>query len=383
MDLSVTVVGAGIGGMATSLLLSRAGATVVLLERVREATAVGAGLLLQANGLAVLSGLDLDEKLRAGGFLSAGVPVRAADGAVVSSLPVPDFGEGLDRVLAVRRSALHEALLAAVSAAPGIELRLGVEVRAGESFGTDLVVGADGVSSAVRTGGDFGARVRRTGAVHLRGLVPLVGDGFAGEWWTASGLFGGAPVDAATQYFYASATAPAVRAAVAARDLTALRRAWATALPAAATVFDAVGSFDDLLVNEVVRVDCARWADGRRVLLGDAAHAMAPNAGQGANSALVDAAVLTEELARTATVEAALAAYAARRRRRVRRVQDAADRLARLAHWRGRTTTRLRDALLGFVDRRAGLAERLVRTTMQEDPAALRETVRSLATRSA
>jgi len=355
----------------------------VLLERVREVTAVGAGLLLQANGLAVLSGLDLDEKPRAGGFLSAGVPVRSADGAVISSLPVPDFGEGLDRVLAVRRSALHEALLAAVSAAPGIELRLGVEVRAGESFGTDLVVGADGVSSAVRTGGDFGARVRRTGAVHLRGLVPLVGDGFAGEWWTASGLFGGAPVDAATQYFYASATAPAVRAAVAARDLTALRRAWATALPAAATVFDAVGSFDDLLVNEVVRVDCARWADGRRVLLGDAAHAMAPNAGQGANSALVDAAVLTEELARTATVEAALAAYAARRRRRVRRVQDAADRLARLAHWRGRTTTRLRDALLGFVDRRAGLAERLVRTTMQEDPAALRETVRSLATRSA
>jgi 2-polyprenyl-6-methoxyphenol hydroxylase-like FAD-dependent oxidoreductase len=110
---------------------------------------------------------------------------------------------------------------------------------------------------------------------------------------------------------------------------------------------------------------------------------MAPNAGPGANSALVDAAVLTEELARTATVVAALTAYTARRRRPVRRVQDAADRLAQLAHWRGRTTTRLRDALLGFVDRRAGLAERLVRTTMQEDPAALRETVRSLATRSA
>ncbi|NYJ08348.1 FAD-dependent oxidoreductase [Petropleomorpha daqingensis] len=383
MDLRVTVVGAGIGGMATSLLLARAGASVVLLERVGEVAAVGAGLLLQANGLAVLSGLGLDEELRAGGFLSAGVPVRAADGTVISSLPVPDFGEGLDRVLAVRRSAVHEALLAAVQASPGVELRLGVEVGGRESFDTDVVVGADGVASAVRSGGDFGARVRPTGAVYLRGLVPLAGDGFAGEYWTPSGLFGGAPVDATTQYFYASATAPAVRAAVTARDLSALGRAWAAALPAAATAFDAVGSFDDLLVNEVVRVDCARWADGRRVLLGDAAHAMAPNAGQGANSALVDAAVLAYVLERAATVEAALAAYTARRRPRVRRVQDAADRLAQLAHWHGRTTTRVRDGLLRFVDRRAGLADRLVRSTLQEDPAALRGLVRGLDLRSA
>src|SRR4051812_41359942 len=178
MDLSVTVVGAGIGGMATSLLLSRAGATVVLLERVGEVTAVGAGLLLQANGLAVLSGLGLDERLQADGFRTAGVPVRSADGEVLSSLRVPDFGPGLDRVLAVRRSAVHEVLLAAVRAEPGIELRLGVEPHGDESFGADLVVGADGVASAVRGGGDFGARVLRTGAVYLRGLVPRAGDGF-------------------------------------------------------------------------------------------------------------------------------------------------------------------------------------------------------------
>src|SRR3954469_4331271 len=110
MDLAglpVSVVGAGIGGMTTSLLLARAGADVVLLERVGEVAAVGAGLLLQANGLAVLGGLGVDGRLRAEGFGSAGVPVRAADGTVLSSLRVPDFGPGLDRALAVRRSTLH------------------------------------------------------------------------------------------------------------------------------------------------------------------------------------------------------------------------------------------------------------------------------------
>ena len=71
-----------------------------------------------------------------------------------------------------------------------------------------------------------------------------------------------------TTYFYAAATAPTVAAAVVAGDVDALRRCWATVLPLAGGVLDRVGSFEALLVNEVVRVDCARWADGRLVLVG-------------------------------------------------------------------------------------------------------------------
>jgi len=91
-----------------------------------------------------------------------------------------------------------------------------------------------------------------------------------------------------------------------------------------------VHGFDDLLVNDVARIDCDRWSVGRLVLLGDAAHAMAPNLGQGANSALVDAAVLVAELSDGSRPDP-LGRYARRRRAAVRAVQDRADTLAALA----------------------------------------------------
>jgi 2-polyprenyl-6-methoxyphenol hydroxylase-like FAD-dependent oxidoreductase len=389
---NVVIAGGGIGGMTAALLLGSAGASVTLLERVAEPAEVGAGILLQPNGLAVLNALGLGEALRRAAWRAPPAAIRDHTGSPLLELPLPDFGPGLDHALVLRRSHLYEVLLAAVRAHPAITVRLGTRVTwasrdgavracsrgAEAAISADLVVGADGAASTVRAHGQFGAVARATGARYVRVLVPGAGDALAwGEYWTPLGLLGGAPLGDGSTYLYLDATAPPVARALADRDLDTFRRLWAAALPLAASALDRLGGIDELLVNEVVRVDCERWTDGRLVLVGDAAHAMAPNLGQGANSAIVDATVLAAELAAAQPVTRALARYTARRRPAVRWVQDAADRLARLSRVAHPLLRWGRDATLRRLGRLATGPGRQHRA-QQENPVWLYETAWTL-----
>jgi 2-polyprenyl-6-methoxyphenol hydroxylase-like FAD-dependent oxidoreductase len=390
----VVIAGGGIGGTVTALLLARTGAQVTLLERGQADTTLGAGLLLHPNGLAVLAGLGLGPAVAAAGHVVPGSAVRDRRGRVLLGLPVPDFGPGLGHLVAIRRSALHHILQEALSVEPGITARFGAEVvdagvdgsvewRSGgvaSYHSTDLVVGADGVHSVVRAAGDFGPTFAPTGERYLRVLVPRQPDAeLEGEYWTSLGIVGGSPVDQYTQYVYAAATAAPVARALEDGDLHGLAALWGAALPLAGRLLSAVDRFEDVIVSNVVRIECRRWHDGRLVLLGDAAHAMAPTLGQGANSAMVDAAVLAIELSAGGPLLGALERYELRRRPPVLRVQRRADGAARMAAIQSGLPRAATHLAMRSVNRWPGAAAKAVRDLQQEDPARLAEAVTAIA----
>jgi 2-polyprenyl-6-methoxyphenol hydroxylase-like FAD-dependent oxidoreductase len=357
----VVVVGAGIGGLAASIILSRGGAHVTLVERSERASEVGAALALQANGMAVLDRLGLLGRVAAESSRIDRMDIRTTTGRLLLSSAMPDFGGGLDHALAVRRTVLHRLLLDAATSSDGVETRFGCKVVRADADGSvtldcssqgaapvilraDLVVGADGAGSAVRGTGGFVSRVSQ-GSTYVRTLVSGRLNGPLAEYWTPLGSFGHAPLGNNAAYVWAAADAAAVRDAVTRRHLAAFVRAWAAVLPLAVEL-GSVASFDDLLINTVRRVDCRRWFSGRLVLLGDAAHAMAPNLGQGANSALVDAVVLADALVGAPSVEEALRRYDERRRPAARRVQNVAGLLQRLCRMDDRLAVGVRDSVL-------------------------------------
>lgn len=379
--LEVIVAGAGTAGASAALLLARRGARVRVFEKVATPRAVGAGIAIAPNGAAVLRGLGLGEDLERLGCRLRGVRVTDAHERTLLD-PPEELTSAAGGLLMLHRAGLQALLFDALQAEPNVELHLGSEVVDADPSGAvgvqsadertrhhaDLVIGADGVHSRLRACGTFGAAQRRTGVSYVRGLA---GPGLAdnSEAWTAAGLFGSFELRDGT-YYFASASTPALRSAVTARDFETFRQVWSRAYQRSATLLGAISSFEQLLINEVIEVQLERFDHGRLVLVGDAAHAMAPNLGQGANSALVDAAVLADEIDRHDQLEAALDHYTRRRLAPVTAVQRQSRRLGRLAEATHPLLRFGRDRLLVPLLRRLPAAP-AARLALQEAPEAL------------
>ena len=177
----IGVVGAGTAGLAAAALLARAGHNVEILERAPDPGPVGAGLLLQPTGIAVLERLGVLEEIRAGAARIEAVVGTTVDGRRFMDLAYAGLGEGRYG-LGVHRGALFAALCGAARAA-GAVLMAGVEVvqrrggtlvdAGGATYGPyDLLVGADGARSTMRRFLPVRARIHEHRWGALWGVFP-------------------------------------------------------------------------------------------------------------------------------------------------------------------------------------------------------------------
>lgn len=317
----VTVIGAGIAGLAAALALRARGREVRVLERAEALREVGAGLQISPNGYSVLSALGLGAEIdRVSRPSRAVVLADGLTGAQVVRMPL----DGPFRLIA--RPALIEVLADAARAA-GVEVTLGHKVEAPPAEG--IVVGADGLHSVVRTVLNGVDRPFFTGQVAWRATI----EGDRPELARVDM----APGRHLVRYPLAGGRANLV--GVEERDEWAEEGWHTTGDPDAFR--GAFAGFPDAR-HELERVDaCAvwglfrypvaeRWQDGRCALIGDAAHPTLPFLAQGANLALEDAWTVA------AAIEARdLSGWEAVRKPRVCCAIAAANANARNYHLRG------------------------------------------------
>ena len=346
-DLDITVIGGGIGGLACALALQKFGATVTVLEQAEEIVEVGAGLQISPNGLRVIEALGLADALAERSLQGQAVSLRnGATGAEVARLDLTRLSDD-QRHFFVHRADLI-ALLSTAARDAGATIRLlqrvdtvtpgprpRIVLATGDHRDTDLVIGADGIHSALRPVLNAPQKPFFTGQVAWRCIVPNVTNHpqlvrvhmGPGRHMVTYPLRDGSVLNV-----------------VAVEE----RRKWASeswSQTDDATSLQKSFSGFDAEVHQILsqakrpglwglfRHPVARkWHGENCAILGDAAHPTLPFLAQGANMALEDAWVLADALAAADDIQSGLVAYQTRREARVARVIDAASKNARNYH---------------------------------------------------
>ncbi|QBS44272.1 FAD-dependent oxidoreductase [Nocardia sp. CS682] len=344
------IVGGGIGGLTTAVALTRRGWTVQVLERAPEISEVGAGISLWPNALRALDAIGLGDQVRARAIEEGSSGIRDSSGRWLSRMDVEGIRARYGSPIMMHRADLLDILLAAL---PAAVLRAGVAVAEARADGTvvhsagtstgDLVVGADGIRSVVRRAvcGDVTPRYSGYTAWRLV-TTPAEPINGLGETWGRGERFGLGGLSDGRVYCFAVAN---MAEGMPGGGLAELRRrfgTWHEPIPSLL----ASAEESAVLKHDLYDLpDLKTYVADRIALVGDAAHAMTPNLGQGACQAIEDAVIL----ARVATEDADLARYDRERRPRTQMIVARSRRIGTIAQLSSPPLVAIRNAALRLV----------------------------------
>lgn len=362
----ILIAGGGIGGLTAGIALRRAGFEVRVFERAPEIGAVGAGLTIQSNAILALRRIGLDQDVIGSGRNLEIASIRTPDGRALSRGDLAEAGRAVGApAVAIHRATLQQLLLDALGAdavETGREVHRyeagpdGVAVifdEGGRAEGS-LLIGADGIRSAVRAQMLGDGEPLYAGYTCWRGVTreggstpPEIRE--TSETWGRGRRFGIVPIEHGRIYWFATLNSPPGGRDEPGRVQSSLEQLFAGWHPPVAQVLASTPEEAILRHDILHRLPTPRWVEGRVALLGDAAHPMTPNLGQGACQAIEDAVILADCLTWNAAdpIEA-LRAYETRRKARVDAVVLTALRLGRLGQIENAAGRWMRDRLVAL-----------------------------------
>lgn len=343
------VVGGGIGGLTAALALRRGGWDVAVYEQAPELKEVGSGLMVSTNAMRLLFELGLKDIVSRGREVTHG-EMAAWSGEVLAAHSLEALARRCGAPSVVfHRAALHSALAEAFG---GEGVHLGARLQGFEDDGHtvvarfedgreargDLLVGADGLKSRVRAQLHGDAPPRYAGYPCWRGLTgtfshPNLPVGILRETQGRGARFGVCYYTESRVYWWATVNGPAGQP-VPGGDKAYLLEAFRTAHAPIPQLIAETEEADLLRTDLYDRPPLkGAWGRGRVTLLGDAAHPMLPNLGQGACSAIEDGYVLARTLEAASDVELGLRAYEERRKERTARLQSQSRLTGAMGQW--------------------------------------------------
>jgi 2-polyprenyl-6-methoxyphenol hydroxylase-like FAD-dependent oxidoreductase len=393
--MKAIIVGGGIGGVAAAVALRRVGIECEVFEQAEELREVGSGLTLWANAIQALRTLGVAEALLPLGSRVDRMQFRAWSGRVLTEMPLAELEKklGVPVNVIVQRADLLRGLTRLVDSGRvhcrarcvGVQHhdgRVTARFVDGRQVDADLLVGADGLHSVIRSHLHGNANPRYAGYTCWRGLAECetkalpANAGF--EAWAPGARFAVHHCGPGRVFWYAtrnvaegSPDAPDGRKA----EVRRLFQNWHQPIPEVIEATPAPG----ILRNDIMdRKPLARWGRGRMTLLGDAAHPTTPNLGQGACQALEDAVVLADSLRQSGDVEPALRLYEQQRQRRTAAITNVSWRLGRVCQWENPLACWLRNTLAQLLPVSGGLRfmERILRHDLPDLPVAVKPDLR-------
>jgi 2-polyprenyl-6-methoxyphenol hydroxylase-like FAD-dependent oxidoreductase len=306
----VEIAGAGLAGLSLASLLAERGWTAQVHEKEPTIREVGAGIYLKPNGLNALAAVGVLDEVKALGTQLEGAERLDGRGRIIESRPAG----GASQIWSIPREPLIQ-LLHKRALTAGVAIRTESHITgvlpegtltdtAGKRFEADVVVCADGVGSILREMLALSRSVQRLETVATRYLIPtraLSPQNKLREYWSGSRRIAFAPSGADATYVYVICRDDDAPGLAQPLDVAS----WTRSFPALRDQFEVLTNHGAVQHNYPL-VQCRRWGTGRAAVLGDAAHALPPTLGQGANLAMSNALALAECLERGATVESAL-----------------------------------------------------------------------------